>query len=728
MKKKSRMRMETRQKMSQRKIIMGTCLAALVGVGIFFAGNFSNPGTSSAAIGMHGAKTVSTSNVKLNEYTNLTANAASGATSLTVTNSRLNSNSRFSGNMVAGELILIIQMQGATITTSDNANYGMVSNYNNAGKYEFAEVATRPNNTTITLTCGLKNSYTSSGKVQIIRVPRYTSLTVNSGASIIADAWNGTQGGIVAMEVSGTSTINGTIDVSGLGFRGGVVENHSDFPGLHTGFRSTDDKKGAEKGESIAGYQTDYDGVGRYGRGAPANGGGGGNAHNASGGGGANAGDTSAWNGLGNPDTTIANWKTAWKLESANFHLTVSSGGGRGGYTYSANASNVLTKGPTNAAWGGDNRYSVGGYGGRPLDYTTGRIFFGGGGGAGDSNDGTGTSGADGGGIVFLLVGGNTSGSGTIKANGDNAGTTTGPQGWDGSGGGGGGGAIIMYAKNATISSLSLEATGGTGGNQIVIGDPEAEGAGGGGGGGYVALTNKTGVSITVAPGVAGASNSTSVTNFTPNGATKGATGTSNGTAPTNPYSGVSTLPVELVSFSANPNNKTVELKWATASENQNDYFGIERSEDGNEFVEISRIDGNGTTRQWHDYQFTDMHPFAGTSYYRLRQTDSNGDNEIFKIVSVSMNEKKEGFSIAGISPNPFRENFDLSFSTDNQHSVIIDIYSINGQKIAHEQFEPEKGNNVFRFSAVENMKAGIYIVSVNREGESPVSMKVVKQ
>src|SRR4051812_28156695 len=78
--------------------------------------------SSFAGQGIHGAKTVFTSNGILNEFTTLTANANTGATSLTVAASALNTNLRFGGNLVAGELVLVIQMQGASMTTTGLTN------------------------------------------------------------------------------------------------------------------------------------------------------------------------------------------------------------------------------------------------------------------------------------------------------------------------------------------------------------------------------------------------------------------------------------------------------------------------------------------------------------------------------------------------------------------------------------------------------------------------------
>ena len=188
---------------------------------IFIFGNLCIRQQHSQDQGIHGAKTITTTNVILNEFTTLTLNAASGGTSITVANDTLNANNRFGGKLLVGELVMIIQMQGASINTTDtmSSNWGAVTTYNNAGLFEFDEVLSIPNATTINLVTPLKNSYTISGNVQVVRVPRYTTFTINAGASITTDTWNGSTGGVIAVEASGVTVINGAVNASGLGFQ-----------------------------------------------------------------------------------------------------------------------------------------------------------------------------------------------------------------------------------------------------------------------------------------------------------------------------------------------------------------------------------------------------------------------------------------------------------------------------------------------------------------------------
>ncbi len=514
---------------------------------------------SAPLVGVDGALTVNTVNTVVNQYAVLGADAAVGANSIGVT-AIGDLTSATLGPLSAGDLVMIIQMQGATIDASDTAQYGTVTALNNAGRYEIIGVAGTTGNTiNLNTSCGgLKYAYTAAGHVQVVRVPQFTTLTVAAAGSITAPAWDGQRGGVVAVHAQSTVTLNGLVDVSGKGFRGGAAENNSANPGSNVVvFRSAADTDGAEKGEGIAGYQAAYVN-GRYGRGAPANAGGGGNSHNAGGGGGANAKNNPAatWTGQGVMNGLAVGFP-AWLLDPAYMAngnaLTTSSGGGRGGYTYGANNANALGAGPGNALWGGDNRRQAGGLGGRPLDPDpSGRIFFGGGGGAGDGNNGGAGSGGIGGGIA-IIVANTVNGTSAIRANGAN-GTVTSAGGNDAPGGGGGGGTILVNA--ATITAIAIEAKGGLGGNQIIAGN-ESEGPGGGGGGGYVLVAPAAlPATVTIAGGAAGTTNSGALTEFPVNGATDGNAGTAtNAPATISACIDVTAPDTTIATFEPNPTN-----------------------------------------------------------------------------------------------------------------------------------------------------------------------------
>ncbi|MCW3072138.1 MAG: C-terminal target protein [Bacteroidetes bacterium] len=521
--------------------LLPTCF--LAGLGLLSSFSFAQRGKD-------GNVTINTANRIVNEYTSVSANVAAGATSISVTASGLNANGRFTGNLAPGDLIMIIQMQGATIlgqpdagapTISDpnDPTWGDVTSYNNSGRYEYAEVLAVPNATTITVDCGLTNSYTATGKTQVVRVPRYNTLTLTAPCVLTCQVWNGTSGGVLAVEVLGATTMNAgsKINTTGTGFRGGAVFTTTGRT-TTTLYSCVSLDVGTNKGEGIAGYDTDYTPYGgKFCRAAPANAGGGGNVWNTGGGGGGNAGNTAAWTGQGNPNTTGAGWAAAWNLESPGFAASTSSGGGRGGYSFSSSNQNATTLGPgtpgvTNA-WGGSYRYNLGGLGGRPLDYSGGRIFLGGGGGAGEQDNGQAGAGGKGGGIIYFVTYGAFTGTGndSIISDGAVGGSTNiagSNPGKDAGGGAGGGGTIILNTTG-TVSGVAIRANGGIGGFQLqntsgFFNLTEAEGPGGGGGGGYIAVANGTPVQQANG-GNSGYTQSSQLSEFLPNGATMGGTG-----------------------------------------------------------------------------------------------------------------------------------------------------------------------------------------------------------
>ncbi len=101
-------------------------------------------------------------------------------------------------------------------------------------------------------------------------------------------------------------------------------------------------------------------------------------------------------------------------------------------------------------------------------------------------------------------------------------------------------------------------------------------------------------------------------------------------------------LPIELMSFSVIEEQDYNLLKWSTASENNNDYFLLERSEDGSNWVNINSTDGMENSNTKMNYLFRDF-TFTNTlNYYRLSQVDFNGVSETFNIISIDNSKKQK--------------------------------------------------------------------------------------
>ncbi|HYV91686.1 MAG TPA: T9SS type A sorting domain-containing protein [Chitinophagales bacterium] len=391
-----------------------------------------------------------------------------------------------------GDTVMIIQMKGATIDSSNTSSFGDVTDFGNAGNYEFTSVSAISANQ-ITISGVLQYAYTPAGYVQLIRVPVYSDADVTS--TLLPKDWDGSTGGVLVFFVSDTLYLDADIDASGNGFRGGAISNNPDggcgnnningyYYDLYQGGYSWL-FGGAEKGEGIAVLSSSKMG----GRGKLANGGGGGNKHNTGGGGGSNY-------------TT----------------------GGKGGNELQGCIPN-----------------GNGGIGGAAMPYNLNKIFPGGGGGCGDFNNGVGSVGVDGGGIIIIKAKYLIGNSNNIIADGLDE-LVQGGGIADGVGGGGGGGAIFLVVNDFTSSSLALQADGGDGGDQGIGNYYGCAGTGGGGGTGVIFISGTSlpaNVTTEVLPGVAGiVLNSAFPCYNTTYGATNGSTAPSNYlTGLTLPYS-----------------------------------------------------------------------------------------------------------------------------------------------------------------------------------------------
>lgn len=114
-------------------------------------------------------------------------------------------------------------------------------------------------------------------------------------------------------------------------------------------------------------------------------------------------------------------------------------------------------------------------------------------------------------------------------------------------------------------------------------------------------------------------------------------------------------LPVELIHFevSANDNNKAL-LNWTTASENNNDYFEVQKSTTGNKWETIGKVSGMGSTNTEVNYEFTDPTSISGLTYYRLKQVDFNGEYEFSPLRSIELISSKK----ITVYPNPAQSIF----------------------------------------------------------------------
>lgn len=170
-------------------------------------------------------------------------------------------------------------------------------------------------------------------------------------------------------------------------------------------------------------------------------------------------------------------------------------------------------------------------------------------------------------------------------------------------------------------------------------------------------------------------------------------------------------LPVELTSFTALAVQDGIKLEWITSSELNNHGFEIERSLDGNNFVSVGFVQGNGTSSEVHYYSYTD-HPFIDRPnkiYYRLKQLDFDGIFKYSKKVEVELTSPLD-FDLSQNYPNPFNPATVIKYSIAEDAIVKIKVYDILGTEIAELVNKAlPAGNYQIDFEA-NNLASGIYI------------------
>ncbi len=138
----------------------------------------------------------------------------------------------------------------------------------------------------------------------------------------------------------------------------------------------------------------------------------------------------------------------------------------------------------------------------------------------------------------------------------------------------------------------------------------------------------------------------------------------------------ISPLPVELLSFDAEPANGMVNLSWATASEINNNYFTVLRSKDGEKWNDLTYVAGAGNSSSTINYATVDKNPFTNISYYQLKQTDFDGEVSYSDVRLVNLRSGSENETVP--FPNPTRGVINLKVDPEAE----IEIFNALGQNI----------------------------------------------
>jgi hypothetical protein len=166
-------------------------------------------------------------------------------------------------------------------------------------------------------------------------------------------------------------------------------------------------------------------------------------------------------------------------------------------------------------------------------------------------------------------------------------------------------------------------------------------------------------------------------------------------------------LPVELTYFHAKTlASNQVQIKWATASEHNSDYFLLERSQNLQQFIRIAQVGAAGQSRESRTYSYLDETALAGAYYYRLTQVDRDGTRQAYRPVSVQVGE---GGSRLAVYPNPSTGEVFYVRGTIEAIASSIDLFDLSGKQI------PINRNNDdgLMLFPQQSLRKGLYIIQI---------------
>jgi hypothetical protein len=180
-------------------------------------------------------------------------------------------------------------------------------------------------------------------------------------------------------------------------------------------------------------------------------------------------------------------------------------------------------------------------------------------------------------------------------------------------------------------------------------------------------------------------------------------------------------LPVEMSQFTAYHANSVNIIEWTTLTEVNSHHFTVERSTDGIHFEVLETLPAAGNSNGPIRYQSTDYLLNYPITYYRIKETDANGEEKLFPILAVDLS--KGSNTMGEIIPNPNEGLFSLNLQMDASSSVAIEVFDISGKQLSTEHRATVKGENKLDFNAM-NFAVGVYYVVITAENGNVLGTK----
>ena len=175
-------------------------------------------------------------------------------------------------------------------------------------------------------------------------------------------------------------------------------------------------------------------------------------------------------------------------------------------------------------------------------------------------------------------------------------------------------------------------------------------------------------------------------------------------------------LPIDLLNFSGKVEGVAIRLDWTTVSETNNDYFTVERSKQGLNFEDVTNVDGAGNSNTTLNYRIYDENPLPGVSYYRLKQTDFDGNYQYSNIIPIQF------ISTATINvfPNPLAgTTLNIAFEESAEEEILVTLNNTFGETVYSKMLLVEQQHGFVTTIDLENrITPGLYYIIGSSKNE----------
>jgi hypothetical protein len=182
-------------------------------------------------------------------------------------------------------------------------------------------------------------------------------------------------------------------------------------------------------------------------------------------------------------------------------------------------------------------------------------------------------------------------------------------------------------------------------------------------------------------------------------------------------------LPTDLISFSAACNDDHTVVSWQTATEHNSALFVLERSINGQDWVEATTVESAGNSTTKIDYSYDDYAAIRFEGYYRLTQIDNDGAQKVYDPIHTSCEERD---ALVSVYPNPTEGDFSMELNASAKGNATFTLVNANNQVLKSGSIDVANGINQIFISGAD-LGHGMYYLHIDWNGQSLVKKVVVR-